>query len=744
MSGMTELPGALGPDLQNEIVEVEKATRIRYWWGKRGLINYNNGDNKFEQRVTVNGIFNADSTFFSMYSFQFIYGNPATALKEPYTAVITESIAKKMFNNEYPIGKEIKRARKIHTITGVIKDVNNFHMLIDVVCSFSSLKDLYEQADIKWDRWEGWGAPYHPTYVMLAPNVNPDLVSEKITALWKEKRKNISPERELSSDELKLRPLKDIYFYGKTKKEFNYVLHGDINLIAGLSLIALLILLLACVNFINLNTTRTLLRAREVGIRKIAGSAPINIFIQFCGEIVSICLLVFVLSIALVYAILPYFNNLILTELLYSELFNIYNLAAIASSFLVVTFLAGVLPSWSLSVLKPAIMLKNIELKSSSKGKLLRRVLLTLQYGITIIVLAGTLLVHKQIYYMKNSDPGFNMSDVFGFGFPYAENKSKMDVFRNRVLEHPDILKASYTQTIPGMNYEPSFGSFSFEGKNAETSSMYIYPEFLDLLEIPIIEGRNFMPDNKADKYVDGNILNRVLVNETAVKEYGLKNPVGTTGKFDNKQVKIIGVVKDFHGNSMKAPIPPTIFTHLDMAYSMLIKCTPGTINDVQEYIDKITLEILNIERKIGKNGLYEFYLRQYESEEQLGKIFTWFSFLTVLIAALGLYGISINAIDRRIKEIGIRKANGASSWSILFQLQLYFSNIIFWSGIFALPVAWYLCFTWIKSYPYKTSLSWWVFAGSFVLAILIAIVTISWKTWSAANSNPVKALKYE
>ena len=739
-SGWTEQPLALGPILQREIVGVEKAVRIRYF--KQGKLSYQKEQNTDKIiEVTHNHLLRADSTFFEVFPFQFIYGNPKTALLDPQSIVLQESVSKKLFNNEYPIGKQVTNQNNMTlTVTGVIKDMNNFHIPFETVIPISSLKQHYKNSNIEWDSWSAY---MHPTYVLLAPNVSSRDVGLKATAHFEEMFKRNWPDVDNSQIEYRLRPLKNIYFHGKTEKEYSYVLHGNFRLMAGLTGVAILILLLAGINFINLNNTRTFFRTKETGIRKIAGSDRKHIFIQFTGEVAAIYLFVLVLSFTLVYITLPYYNKLIGTQLYFSELLSTYNLITIAGCLLLLIVFTGIVPSWFLSACSPVAVLRNLALYTSKKGNFTREALLVLQYSITIIVLSITLLVAKQTNYMKNSDTGMNLSNVLRYQYPYLEQKEKMNTWRERLLECPAITNVSYTMTVPGIGFQPG-ANYSFEGKVVESYGIYCYPELFDLLEIPIVEGRGFIPGNKADQSTGDHTL-RVILNETAVKAYGLKNPVGTIGTVNNRKVEIIGIAKDSHFSSLKLPIPPTVITNWpEGGYNLLIRFIPGSIKEVKAHLSKISKEVFDMDWVPEEIYLSDLYNKQYESEEKLSEMFIWFSLLSVLIAALGMYGISANAIHRRVREIGLRKANGASVWDIMALIQNYFGKIILWSGLIALPVAWYLASRWLINYPYKTKLSWWIFAGSLLLAILVAIATTGWKTWKAANRNPIETLRFE
>ena len=733
------MPLALSPYLKNNFAEIDKVVRLRFLPEHKSIMYDPTGNTNYDKEISER-VYHGDSTFFSVFSFQFIYGDAQKALIDESSIVLKESLAKKMFSGKNPIGRTVMIGEDYCTITGVIKNVNNFHIPFEAIRPFHTLKHIYAKDNFAWDVW---GLFNHPTYVLIAPNVNVKQLVQKMNASWKEISSQYYAGKDICMSEFKLIPVKDIYLTKKASVLIDGAVHGDKKLLYGLSLIGFLILLLATVNFINLNATQTIYRSREVGIHKIAGSSRKIIFLNICGEIVVMCLFALILAIGLVYIVLPYYNNLIYVKLLFAELFNRYNILIIGGCFMLIITLAGILPALSISSFSPILMLKNMGLKSSKKGKYLNKTFLCLQYVITIIVLTVTLLVQKQISFFKNSDPGFNMTNVLVMDFEYVKYRNKFIPFKNRLLQHPSILNVSYGNNIPAVGYAESWrqDQYVFEGKEVQTIGVNVHPEYFDLLEIPITDGRNFLPDFK-DLMRKG--PKRVLINETAVKAFELENPVGTVGRSGNRKIEIIGVVKDFHGNTLKSKIPPTVFNFWYRSYHIMIKYAPNTFSEVQDYIRTVSEEMLGSRSRQVVNHLDDLYYEQYRSEDKLGKVFWWFSLLSVIIATLGLYGISVKAIQQRIKEVGIRKAMGASSLNILIQLLSYFGKIILWSGVFALPIAWYLCYSWLTSYAYKTAMSWWIFAGSFFLAFIIAITTISYKTWRAADSNPAEAIKYE
>ena len=738
--GMVEMSLAMGPQLANHVSSVDKFVRIRSAWG--GTLHFGEEDTPGFTEANFDNFIWADSTFFSVFSFDLIYGDPEKCLLTAQDLVIAESLAKKLFGDEFPIGKQLSFMSNIWTVSGVFKDANNFHVPFEVIASFAGLKQFYKNAkvDFEWDAWNS--LPLHATYFMLHKNTDSNVVSQQMTDFYRENQQKVyNPD---PNCELRLKPLKKIYFFGKTPKEFSYVLHGNFRLIMGLAMIAVLILLLAIVNFVSLNFTRTFKRAKEVGVRKVVGSNSRGIFYLFIGETFILSLITLIITLFLLQLLLPYYNQLITAKLSISELFNKYNLVSIVLSFLVIILLAGVLPTIYISNVGALKAIRSFELRNSAKGIFLRKSFLMLQYGITIIVIASTLIVQKQVRFMKNSDSGFDMTGVYvtNYYFDIDNSESKEQWVKSRLLQNPYIEKVVFCHSAPPST-EPSFGTLEINGIKVQTNGVYVHPGYFDLLDIPILQGRDFSYDIKADKFGTTENMARIIMNETAVKKYNLVNPVGTIALQDNKfRVEIIGVVKDFHIKSLKSSIPPILFVYTPMAYSILLKTKGGNYNDLKDFANEVSQEAF--QRNTEFINLNDQYYQQYKSEDKLGELFLWFSLISILIAALGLYGISANAIQRRVKEIGIRKVHGATSWTIMKLIQGYFARIIIWAGLLALPISWFLMSRWLLNYPYKTSMSWWIFILTLFFAIFIAITTISWRTWKAATGNPVNAIKYE
>ncbi|MFV0590642.1 MAG: ABC transporter permease [Draconibacterium sp.] len=734
------MPLALAPYLRSNFAEINNVVRIRTFPEKKNIRYDPSGNNTSDNEISNQRVLFADSTFFSVFSFDFVYGNPKTALVEESSVVLIESTAKKLFKKENPIGKTVWIDGDNCTVTGVIKDVNNFHLPFEALRAFHRLKEKYAADRFAWDVW---GLFNHQTYILLGPNVSAEQTQQKMSEAWKDISAKNYQGRDVCMSEFRLVPIKDIYLSEKTSVLDDGIVHGDKKLLLGLSFISFLIILLATVNFINLNITQTVSRSLEVGIHKIAGSSRRIIFFNICGEIIVKCVVSLVLAIGLVYLTLPYYNNLIYVNLRFSELFHTSNLLVTGSSFALIVVLAGVAPALTISSFSPVLMLKKLGMQSSEKGKLLNKVFLGIQYVIAIIVLTITLLVNKQVSFLMNSNTGVDMHNALVMNFKYEKHRAQFLAFKERLLQCPTILKVSYG-TPPGPQYGTSYwrqDMFEFDGREVQTIDVDIHPEYFDFLDVPIVQGRNFFPGFEEFKTQGPE---RVIINETAAKAFKLDNPVGTVGKRGNRKIEIIGVVKDFHGNSLKTSIKPTVYYYWFRSYRIMVKYAPGTYTETRDYITSVSEELLDPNSRPTINHIDDLYYAQYKSEEKLGNVFWWFSLLSVIIAALGLYGLSVKSIQQRIKEIGIRKSMGATSVDVLLMFLAYFAKIILVAGVFAVPAAWYLCSLWLKGYAYKTPLTWWIFAGSFLLTFAIAIVTISYKTWRAANSNPVLAIKYE
>lgn len=740
--GRATQSGAMGPLMKEKIPEVIEMVRFRGFQEWTSLTYKPEGDTGREITVDAKPI-SADSTIFDVFSIEFISGNPKKALIAPNSIVITETLANKLFDQENPLGLIVDNDQ----VTGVIKDIKNSHLQFDAISSLITLEHTYRdnQGLELEDIWA------HPTYLLLAEGYNLNEVEEKVNRVAKEWFVYKFPDQDVPEFKMILRPMKEVYFHEAMEIEDVRTIHGNRNMVYTFSAIAVFVLLLACINFINLSMAKSTLRAKEVGIRKVAGSSVKNLVFQFIGEIMLFILVSFLIAVILVLLFLPSFNNLVQVSLDFSILKHPQTWLITLLGIIVLTGFSGILPAISLSSFQPVIVLKGLKEGTWKRGVIFRRALLVIQFTVSIVLMIGTLTVVKQLYYMKNADPGFSSERVvfFGFGpmmFQTTENqfREKAEMVRQRFINHPDILEASHCYGIPGSHMQYR-GILEFNGMSEEVSYRSIDPFYLNLLEIPVIAGRSFLEGNEGDHADSSDTNIRILLNEKAVDLFGLEKPVGTTGKSFNTTYEIIGVVKDFHFQSLKEQITPSYFIWNDWHYFMMLKLRGADMSSTMDFVE----EVMNTSVLIRNyNFTYQFLdetLRmQYQSEEHFLKLIGYFTVLAIIIACLGLYGLSSFMSTRRTKEMGIRKVNGASVFTIFYLLSTDFLKWILLSFILATPVAIHAMNRWLQDFAHRTNLGVLVFIITVLLVLLIVIMTVSWQSLKTARINPVESLRYE
>jgi len=709
----------IGKELTRQFPEIQKFVRFSFWDDR--LLKYK------DKVISLNFVW-ADSDVFDIFSFPFTTGNPEKSLDRPLSMVLTESTAKLLFGDENPLGKTIQynNSSYYYEVTGVIKDIKNFHIKIDSIASSLIWPDTVGN-EILESYDEGW---QFPTYFLLAKNSNIAQLEEKINKYYdgKKRWKEEKPQ-------FRLRNLKEIYFCKDVKYGEGYRKQGSLQTVYTLIAIAFFILIIACINYINLTTANASLRAREVGLKKVVGAHRNNLIIQFLVESIMISFMAFLLATVLVELLLSVFNNLISGNLRINYFNNPFLLLWFVAGVILVGFISGIYPAFYLSVFRSSAILKGDKTKGR-RAYLFRKILVIFQFSISIILIIATLSVFKQLKYMKSRDLGFNKQNKVYL--PLNRNIYKeIDVFKEKLLNHPDILQVSYSCRVPGEI--PWQWDTEIDGVKKEISVNAIDPDFFALMGIKVINGRNFSWDMKSDE------RQKFIMNEEAVRLFGLKSPLGKeVSGTPNGIGQIIGVVKDFHFNSLKTKIEPMMFYWDERPFLHI------TINFSPHHID----EVLNFIKRNWKgispgfpfvyHFLDETFDLQYKTEERLTEIFGYFALLAIFIASLGLFGLATFISQQRTKEMGIRKVLGASTSGLLILFSKGFLRWILVTNIISWPIAYYLMNKWLEDFAYRTRIGLGVFIISAILGFLIALLTVSYQSYRAAHINPVIALKYE
>ncbi|HKI79053.1 MAG TPA: ABC transporter permease [Ignavibacteriaceae bacterium] len=722
------MPG-IGPAAVEEIPEVKASVRFR----KASNASIKVGDRKF----TESNFFFADSNIFKVFTFPFIEGEVNNVLVDPNSIVISSEIAHKYFGDQDAIGKTIIFADKYNfKVTGVIQNVPaNTYLKCDFIAPYSKAIQIFNINS----PWMSWGEDY--TYLYLKDNISQDELIKKLnTVLVKHTNDNFA--KMLNFYTL---PLRDIYLKSDMMGELGPT--GNIKSIYIFSSIALLLLIIACLNFINLSTARSLRRSKEVGLRKVLGASRPGLFKQFWGESVIITLISVLISLIFFEFLNPVLFKYFDINISGINYFDTNFFMILAGIIIFVSLVAGIYPALFLSKYKPVDSLKGIKTPGSS-GVNLRKALVVLQFSISIFLLIGTAAIYKQLQFMLNSDPGFDKKDILVVSYPASTEGAadKYTVLKNEFMSIPGVKNVSGVYSLPGANNKESQtfrlkGQPKDEGQTMRASGVDY--DFIQTLGIDLAAGRNFSKEYRTDAE------NSIIINKTAVEKLGLKNPVGTEvyipgGNGIQRLVKIIGVVKDFHLSSFHILIEPLfLYINPDRYYNIAVKIDPKyskqIIPSLQESFKKVIPD-----KSFSYETLNEQYSSMYQSDEKDGTLFLIFTILSVIVASMGLFGLASFAIEVRMKEIGIRKVLGADMFSISFLLSKDFSKWVLISNLIAFPVAYYAISKWLDDFAYKTEMGIWIYILAAFIALFISVLTISFQSIKAANTNPVKTLRYE
>jgi len=705
---------AVAPALKNEYPEIIRSSRIMHT-----PLTLKKGDEFIEETVVA-----VDKDFLKMFNIRFVRGDINTALNDPHNIVITEETAHKYFGNEDALGKTVPSRGFLVTVTGVVKPLpHNSHIRFDFLIS----TDFFVQPGAHINDWEDRGRSY--SYVELKKGTDSKLVDQKIQNFIKAHIKG-------SEAEIFLQNIKKIHLYSSRKYSYDVSGHGDITYVAIMGLIAFFILLIACINFMNLSTAQSVQRAREIGVRKVAGANKQKIIAQFLGESLLIVFVATIIAMILVELLLPGYNTLVGKELdvdyhrvgLYTGLISIVLFCGL---------LAGSYPAFYLSSLNPSDIIKGVINKDPGNAKF-RRMLVIFQFTLYIVLIVCTLVIGNQLNYMQNKKLGYNKDNIGYFMFPIRPGDPKLEALKKELSNNPDIL--SVTKGYSPINLEATSGGYNWAGKKPGDDVLFhrldTDEDYAKTFQLELKDGRFFSSDYPTDNTA-------AVINEKAVEAMGLKNPVGevlTTSR--GAKLTIIGVLKDFHIQSLHFKIEPLIMKKGE-SNNLIVKMKPDHIPATVESINK-TFKSFNPGLPLDFHFLDVDFDNLYRTEQRMSKIFGYFSVLAIIISCLGLIGLSLFMTELRTKEIGIRKVNGAKSLEIFSLVSKEYIVWVLISILIASPVAWYAMHRWLENFAYKTELSWWIFALTGLLALGIALLTVSWQSLKAATRNPVEALRYE
>jgi putative ABC transport system permease protein len=709
----TQTPGPLAEVLKRDVPEVLYATKVQY--PEEILV-------KVGEKSTKERGFYATKDFFLVFDYPAIAGSPMVAHSRLDQIIITRKVAEKFFGSTNALGKRLQfNDKTYYTVGAVLEDLpGNSTFQFDWIINY----DVQEQ-----DWKKTWGNNSFMTYVRLNAKAEPAKAEASMKGIyrrntdWKEVPVPV------------LQPMKDVYLYAEY--ENGKAVGGKIEYVRIFALVALFILLIACVNFMNLATARSAMRAKEIGVRKVVGALRSSLIGQFMSESVLTSLLAVFVALVFVSLALPVFNTVFVKQI-------VLNLAdpmlwlGVLVLVLITGFISGSYPALFLSALQPIRILKGT-LKFGMGAVLFRRTLVVFQFTLSIFLIIGMLAVAHQMNYIRTKNLGLDRENVIYVPLE-SETYNRMEAFRQELIRTPSIASASVTMSLP-MNIQASSGDLTWPGKkpeqNSNASTMSVGYDFIKTMNIQLVAGRDFSSARKADS-------TSYIINEAAAKMMGMKDPVGKQVGFWMGKGPIIGLMKDFHLQSLHSPITPLILTLIPGNTSyLMVRTEKGKTTEAIDELEQTT-------RKFNPNYPFEYhfldeaYEKMYRSEQQVNTLINYFGALAILISCLGLFALAAFTAEQRMKEIGVRKVLGASVGSLVSLISRDFLKLVLVALVLASPLAWWAVSQWLDTFQYRVELSWWLFAMAGALAGLIAFLTVSYQSVKAALTNPVTSLRSE
>lgn len=718
-----------------EIPEIEKATVI-------GLREYTvtNGNTLSDEHFAF-----TDSTVFDITGWKLISGNPRYVLNEPMTVVISESAARKLYGNKNPIGNKVRFKKDIDlTITGIFIDVPaNTHIYADYLTSKLTRDSISPGED-------HWGNFSSSIFVRLRPDADPVEVSHKITALWmqySDDAKNKIP----GTTQLKLQPVSDIYLHSGSFYSDSSLRYGNYTAVVGFSIIGIFILIIACFNYLNLTISQVNERSKEVGIRKTIGASKSSLYYQFLLESAIFTFISLLLSIFIIQAILPWFNQFTDKHL------TLLNVAPPILYFIVgmVAFIiacTGLYPAFIMSNFDPVSILKWTPVFRSDKNLKLRifhqvlsKSLVSVQFTITATLIICALFVQKQMKFIRNYDTGFNKTQIMVIQSTWDGNQNaRFKIMKDFCSSIPGIEMVTAGSNVPTTGFNNYGSPVLTTNRDATTSIGFISVDYdyLPCLEARFLQGRNFDRNLASDSLA-------VIVTESCLKQLGTDDVLGQTldGLWDGRKRTVIGVIKDIHFTDLHSETYPLLFM---VNHQWLTNCTQLLIKFNTPHYSQIRLQLEKKWKELCPDELFTYFFLEEKFEENYLRdrhtafLMNAFTVLSILLGVMGLTGLVAFTVQKRTKEIGIHKVNGAHTVEVLTLLNHDFLRWTAISFLIACPIAWYAMHKWLENFAYKTGLNWWIFAAAGAIAMIVALLTVSFQSWRAATRNPVESLRYE
>ncbi len=690
------------------------------------------------------GVF-AEAPFFSFFTLPIVAGNPVTALSDPGHIVISEDLAKKYFQDGDALNKTIYVGNDTFQVSAIVRFPEHFHLGLSYILPFKTVEPYLDQ-----ERLKNWVWQQFHTYIKLKKGANAELLESKFQKYVIENVHPITKKTNFSYVPY-FQNVQDIHL-DSAGFRFDIAKQGNRVYVNALSIIAVFVLLIACFNFINLSTARSLRRAKEVGIRKVAGANKKQLWFQFTGESVLLALVATIIATGITVSLLPQLNQFTDKKIEFNPFTNPLIGLIILSLGILTGVLAGIYPALFISGFKAIESLKKLRAGGrSDRIHLLRKGLVVVQFGLSVFLIVSTFIVYRQVNYLQNKDLGFNKDQLMYFGMRGDKMYGNQEAFKNEILASSGVISATIGYGLPGDIFAgdqvivPGPGG----GKTFGANQFMVDHDYIKTMGLKIIAGRDFSREMKTDAD------NAFIINESAVKELGLGTPETALGRRLDwpawvasgdslKKATVIGVVKDFHINSLHQPLSTVILQiYPSENWKVAVKLKSENISQTIANIEKVWNKF-SPEYPINYSFLDENFAKMYRSEQKLSALLWIFTGMAVFIGCLGLLGLATYAAEQRVKEIGIRKVLGASVGSIISLLSKEFILLLLISFIVAFPIAWWAMKSWLADFAYRLNISWWIFAGAAIIALLVAMATISFQAIKAAIANPVKALRSE
>ncbi|HUF11309.1 MAG TPA: ABC transporter permease [Rhodothermales bacterium] len=720
--------GPMGPALAADYPEVEQAVRVLPWFDD---VLTTHGETSIKLSNTVF----ADSNFFDVFSFGLLRGDPSTALAAPLSIVLSEETAHTFFGEDDPVGRRLIGMNGLEfTVTGIVENTpTNSHLLYDAVASWSSLSPEVAGQDFTW--LASWFPQAVYTYLLLAPEADAEALEVKLVDFM---RRHFPQRAEQYA--LYLQPLSGVYLDSSDLLHNRKVRAGNRTYVYLFAVVAALVLLIACINFMNLSTARAAKRAREVGVRKVLGASRGQLIRQFLGESFLTTAVALILALWVVELAMPGFRALTAKPLVSGVWQSPAILAGLVGVLLGVGLMAGAYPAFFLSGFRPVHARKGGD--DPSRSALPRQVLVTLQFTISIALIVGTIVVYRQMDFLLSKDLGFKKDQIVVLPIEDTEMSRNFDAFKQMLLDHPSVTHVTGSNRVPGEGMM-SFG-INPEGKSQDqtwtaTAIRVDDFDFLDTYGLELVAGRYFDPQFTTDS------THAVVINEALARSLGWDDPVGKRLDVPGEVTEgtVIGVVKDFHFSSLRQVIEPLLFYVAPRHAELSLRISGEDIPSTLAYIRR-SWETFDNAYPFEYKFLDEAFARLYHNEQRLSKTLGLFSGLAILIACLGLFGLASYTTELRAKEVGLRKLLGATVESIVLLLSKEFARLVVVALAVATPIAYVAMQRWLADFAYRVELSWWIFPMAGGGALAIALVTVSYQSVRTALANPVRALRYE